>query len=115
MTADLFHNRHDIKHIVDQILSSIANINSKMVVRLTLNFCLLVFSLDFLKGAAGQLCGGDFVEPDECFDPEELRELADNAKRITTLYNNYIGIMTESRFTIEDDEVRKFIKFLGRF
>lgn len=78
-----------------------------MTVRLSVNFCfiILVFSKNVF---ASRSCDGEFVEPEDCFDPEDLRELADNAKRITTLYNNYIGVLTESKFTVNDDEVDIF-------
>jgi hypothetical protein len=70
---------------------------------------LKILSCCFLIIAKSQLvssgCPGDFVEPEQCFDLDELRDFAETARKITTLYNSYVAALTEAKFTVDDNEV----------
>lgn len=76
--------------------------------RIFINY--LVLLLGIIVTVQAQQCPYEFEPAAQCFNPEIFREYAPIAKSMETLYNKYVNLLTDAKFTIDGDEVISFIK-----
>lgn len=71
--------------------------------RICINY--LVLLLGIIVTVQAQQCPYEFEPAEECFNPDIFQEYAPIAKSMETLYNKYVNLLTDAKFTIDGEEV----------
>lgn len=71
----------------------------------------LVLLLGTIVTVQAQQCPYELEPAKECFNPDIFLDYAPIAKSMETLYNKYVNLLTDAKFTIDNDEVI-FFKFI---